>query len=244
MKSSAPAAPSAARAHAPDLSISQELAGFAAAVTPGDVPARVQERAKLHMLDVIGTALAATKFDFAHRALAGLVAAGEPGKHTVIGMPVKLLMRDAALLNGILRARARLRRHTPGCDRASEQQLIPVCAERRGEDRRKRRGPHHGIHPRRGRGDAGRCRRRGHDAHDGLSHDPHRRALRLRHGRGETVNRGAGNRALTSDDITAKFMDNAELVLSRDKAQRIRDFVLELEHHTARELGARLSGQE
>lgn len=84
------------------LSISQQLAVFAAGVSPDILPARVKQRAKLHMLDVIGTALAATKFDFAHRAMAGLVAAGEPGRHSVIGMPVKLLMRDAALLNGIL----------------------------------------------------------------------------------------------------------------------------------------------
>ncbi len=82
--------------------ISQTLASFADRVSSGTLPAHVTERAKLHMLDVIGTALAATKFDFAHRAMAALVAAGEPGRHSVIGLPVKLLMRDAALLNGIL----------------------------------------------------------------------------------------------------------------------------------------------
>ena len=58
----------------------------------------------------------------------------------------------------------------------------------------------------------------------------------------EKVNRGAGDRALTAEDITDKFMDNAGLVLSRGKAERIRDFVLELERHSARELGALLAG--
>jgi 2-methylcitrate dehydratase PrpD len=92
----------APRTEPAQLSISQQLASFASGVTADALPPRVRERARLHMLDVIGTALAATKFDFAHRALAGLVAAGEPGRHTVIGMPVRLPMRDAALLNGIL----------------------------------------------------------------------------------------------------------------------------------------------
>ena len=83
-------------------SVSQHIAEFAASVTSESVPARVRERAKLHMLDVIGTALAATRFDFSHRALAGLLALGENGTHTVIGMPVRLALRDAVLLNGIL----------------------------------------------------------------------------------------------------------------------------------------------
>jgi 2-methylcitrate dehydratase PrpD len=58
----------------------------------------------------------------------------------------------------------------------------------------------------------------------------------------EKVNRGAGDRALTADEIASKFMDNAELVLSRGKAERVRDFVLELERHGARGLGALLAG--
>ncbi|HEV7799689.1 MAG TPA: MmgE/PrpD family protein, partial [Burkholderiales bacterium] len=58
----------------------------------------------------------------------------------------------------------------------------------------------------------------------------------------EKINRGAGERALTAEDITAKFMDNAELVLSRGKAERIRDFVLELERHPARELARLIAG--
>ena len=82
------------------MSISETIAAFAASTNA--VPPDVAEHAKLHMLDVIGTALAATKFEFAHRALAGLSTAGEPGTHTVIGMPVRLPLRDAVLLNGIL----------------------------------------------------------------------------------------------------------------------------------------------
>ena len=89
-------------ASAQDASISQDIAAFAAALDPESVPARVKENAKLHILDVIGTALAATRFDFSHRALAGLLALGEPAAHTIIGMPARLPLRDASLMNGIL----------------------------------------------------------------------------------------------------------------------------------------------
>jgi 2-methylcitrate dehydratase PrpD len=58
----------------------------------------------------------------------------------------------------------------------------------------------------------------------------------------EKINRGAGERALTGAEISDKFMDNAELVLSRDKASRIRDFVLDLDRHGARELAAVIAG--
>jgi 2-methylcitrate dehydratase PrpD len=89
-------------APAADVSISQQIAEFAARTTYEDLPSRVKERAKLHILDVIGTALAASRCDFGHRALAGLLGLGEHGSHSVIGMPAKLALRDAVLLNGIL----------------------------------------------------------------------------------------------------------------------------------------------
>ncbi len=54
------------------------------------------------MLDVCGTALAATRFDFAQHALAGISNLGESGNNSVIGMNVRLPMRDAVLMNGIL----------------------------------------------------------------------------------------------------------------------------------------------
>jgi hypothetical protein len=38
-------------------------------------------------------------------------------------------------------------------------------------------------------------------------------------------------------------MDNAGLVLDRGEAERIRDFVLEVERHSARELAQLLSGR-
>ena len=58
----------------------------------------------------------------------------------------------------------------------------------------------------------------------------------------EKINRGAGERALTAEEITEKFIDNAELVLPREKAERIRDLVLDLERHTARDLARTIAG--
>jgi 2-methylcitrate dehydratase PrpD len=98
----APAVEHRPRSAAAALTISEQIAAFAAVVSAKEIPLRVDEVAKLHMLDVIGTALAASKFGFSHRALAGLLTIGEYGKHTVIGMPVKLPLRDAVLMNGIL----------------------------------------------------------------------------------------------------------------------------------------------
>lgn len=83
-------------------SMSQQIAAFAANLRPEDVPAAVRENAKLHVLDVVGTALAATRFDFAQHALAGISNIAEAGNNSVIGMNVRLPMRDAVLMNGIL----------------------------------------------------------------------------------------------------------------------------------------------
>ncbi|MDB5904766.1 MAG: 2-methylcitrate dehydratase [Betaproteobacteria bacterium] len=94
--------PAAAPTVAAEPSISQRIAEFAVAAHYERLPQRIRERAKLHMLDVIGTALAATRFDFSHRALAGLLGLGEAGTHSLIGLKNRLPLRDAVLLNGIL----------------------------------------------------------------------------------------------------------------------------------------------
>ena len=83
-------------------SISQAIAAFAANVDFDAIPEAVRECAKHHVLDVVGTALAATRFDFGQHALAGLLGIAEGGRSSVIGMGAELPLRDAALLNGIL----------------------------------------------------------------------------------------------------------------------------------------------
>jgi 2-methylcitrate dehydratase PrpD len=54
------------------------------------------------------------------------------------------------------------------------------------------------------------------------------------------VNSGAGERALTADGVSAKFLASAALTVTRDQAERIRDAVLHLETHTAADLAALL----
>ena len=54
----------------------------------------------------------------------------------------------------------------------------------------------------------------------------------------EPVNRGSGDRALSEDEISAKFFENAELVVSHSRANRIRDYVLDLDRKSARKLTA------
>jgi 2-methylcitrate dehydratase PrpD len=50
------------------------------------------------------------------------------------------------------------------------------------------------------------------------------------------VNSGAGERAMSADQVTAKFMASASLAIKADKAARIAAVVLDLENTSAREL--------
>lgn len=59
----------------------------------------------------------------------------------------------------------------------------------------------------------------------------------------EPVNRGAGERALSGDEIAAKFMENAELAVSRGRAEQIRDAVLGVDRISAREFARALCGR-
>ena len=77
------------------------LAEFAAALRFEDVPDEVVDRAKLLILDSIGVACASSTFDFAARAGSALQSLGR-GDAPVIGLPLRLGLRDAAMLNGIL----------------------------------------------------------------------------------------------------------------------------------------------
>jgi len=79
-----------------------QLAGFAAGLSFERIPAAVRESAKLLILDALGVGLAANAYDFADVAVAGAVALGGDGKCSVLGRAVRLPVRDAALVNGIL----------------------------------------------------------------------------------------------------------------------------------------------
>ncbi len=58
----------------------------------------------------------------------------------------------------------------------------------------------------------------------------------------EPINRGAGERALTQSEITDKFIANATLAVSAERAETIRDAVLSIDEFPARKLTGLLSG--
>jgi 2-methylcitrate dehydratase PrpD len=82
--------------------IAEDLAHFVGAFSADRIPAAVVARAKHLILDALGTALASTTYDFAHRAMTAIAGLTGTGEAAVIGMPARLPLRDAALMNGIL----------------------------------------------------------------------------------------------------------------------------------------------
>jgi 2-methylcitrate dehydratase PrpD len=83
--------------------IARTLADFAHELSPSAIPAAIRERAKELILDAVGVALASTRYDFARRTLAAMSGFGsDPRGVPVIGSPVRLSARDAALVNGVL----------------------------------------------------------------------------------------------------------------------------------------------
>jgi 2-methylcitrate dehydratase PrpD len=93
---------SAQREAVPASLIAEELAQFAGGFSSERIPAAVTARAKHLVLDAAGIALASTTYDFAHRAMSAIAGIAGSGDAAVIGMPARLPLRDAALLNGIL----------------------------------------------------------------------------------------------------------------------------------------------
>jgi 2-methylcitrate dehydratase PrpD len=82
--------------------ISEDLAQFVGSFSTDRIPAAVTARAKHLILDAVGIALASTTYDFAHRAMTAISGLAGSGDSAVIGMPARLPLRDAALINGTL----------------------------------------------------------------------------------------------------------------------------------------------
>ncbi|TFG85763.1 MAG: MmgE/PrpD family protein [Hyphomicrobiales bacterium] len=82
--------------------ISERLATFAVDLQHDAIPPKVRTRAAHHMLDAAGIALASTRYDCAHKTLAGLQALGNAGDVPVLGLPARMNPRDAATVNGFL----------------------------------------------------------------------------------------------------------------------------------------------
>ena len=85
-----------------DAPVAERLGVFAAELGHDTIPTEVRIRAAHHMLDAAGIALASTRYDFAHKVLAGVQALGQGGEAPVFGLPARLGPRDAALVNGVL----------------------------------------------------------------------------------------------------------------------------------------------
>lgn len=98
-------APGAAPAHAVTSvapSISQQLAEFTAGLSRQSIPEQLALRAKHLILDAVGCALAARREPFAERIARSVARLAGPGARGVIGMALRLPLRDAALANGAL----------------------------------------------------------------------------------------------------------------------------------------------
>ncbi|MEO5840925.1 MAG: MmgE/PrpD family protein [Acidimicrobiales bacterium] len=81
--------------------LSLVVADFAAGLRYGDVPSAVVDQAKMLIVDALGIAYASTTFSFATSAAAALQSFGG-GDQPVIGLPLRLGLRDAAMMNGLL----------------------------------------------------------------------------------------------------------------------------------------------
>jgi 2-methylcitrate dehydratase PrpD len=78
------------------------IARFVTGLTLEDIPADVLQLAKEHLLDVLGIALASTRFDFGSVVLDAAHALGQGTEATAIGSGAKLPAPSAALVNGVL----------------------------------------------------------------------------------------------------------------------------------------------
>ena len=81
---------------------SAALAGFAERVSFDEIPAEVLERARIHILDGLGLAMASTVFPYAKPTLSAVQEMSGGEGCTVIGQAFRAAPRDAAMANGVL----------------------------------------------------------------------------------------------------------------------------------------------
>jgi 2-methylcitrate dehydratase PrpD len=84
------------------LTYTEELARFATGLTIDDIPEDVRQVARLHLLDALGVALAATTTDFGSAIHDAGQQLGHGRDATVIGFGTRLPAASAALVNGAL----------------------------------------------------------------------------------------------------------------------------------------------
>ncbi len=86
----------------PDQTMAEQFATFAAGLRFEDVPTALVDKAKLHILDTLGCAIAAARSDSAKTILAALMRLGTAHESVAIGQAERLGLRDAILFNGSL----------------------------------------------------------------------------------------------------------------------------------------------
>ena len=84
-----------------DAAIAGVIGEFASQVQFADIPVAVVDQSKLLILDALGIAYASTTYPFARSAVAAMHSLGQ-GDQPVIGLSLRLGLRDAAMLNGLL----------------------------------------------------------------------------------------------------------------------------------------------
>lgn len=82
--------------------LAETIASFAARLRPRDIPREVIARAKLHILDSFGVALAAARTDFADTMVRTAQSLGGEGEYPLIGRGERLSLRDAVQVNAAL----------------------------------------------------------------------------------------------------------------------------------------------
>ena len=80
----------------------ERIAHFVTGLTLENIPADVLQLAKEHLVDVLGIALASTRFDFGRVVLDAANTLGNGTEATAIGSGTKLPAPSAALVNGVL----------------------------------------------------------------------------------------------------------------------------------------------
>ena len=88
-----------------DPTASERIAGFLTALRPGDIPAEVRHRAKIHILDTLGAGIAGAasrEVDISRAALGAAYGTPAPGTGAALwGTPAELPALGAAFVNGV-----------------------------------------------------------------------------------------------------------------------------------------------
>ena len=108
---------------------SERIVEFALNLKRADVPPDVLDLAKAHLLDVMGIALAASRFDIGDAVLQAAQTLGQGSEATAIGSGMRLPAASAALVNGVLAHALDFDdTHIAGIYHASAQAMAAVLA--------------------------------------------------------------------------------------------------------------------